>query len=130
MKKMSNLKWAALFAAVIALCLGVILVRGAAAKPGKYAEIRLNGELLRVLSLSGEYEIDIDCGCGTNRLRVENGRVAVIAADCPDKLCVKRGYIGSGAVPLVCLPHKLTVTVTGGGEVNAVTGSSKGGRAL
>ena len=35
-------------------------------------------------------------------------------ADCPDRLCVKQGSISKNGESIVCLPHKVIVTVTGG----------------
>ena len=42
----------------------------------------------------------------------QDGRnVRMIAADCPDKVCVDTGWIGNGAVPIVCLPHHLVIRI-------------------
>ena len=44
---------------------------------------------------------------GFNVVEVENGRVRVTDADCPDKLCIKQSE--SGILPIVCLPHRLVI---------------------
>ena len=48
---------------------------------------------------------------GVNRLAVRDGQIACIYADCPDQICVKQGYIGSQTETIVCLPHRMIVTL-------------------
>lgn len=59
----------------------------------------------------------------TNTILVEPGRIRVSEAGCPDQICVHQGYISDGTVPIVCLPNKLIIEITGGGEaLDAATG--------
>ena len=51
-----------------------------------------------------------------NTIAVENGEVRVAAADCPDQTCVKMGALRSRALPIVCLPHHLTIRFVDGAE--------------
>ena len=51
---------------------------------------------------------------GTNTVQVEPGRIRVSAADCPDQVCVHQGWISTGVVPIVCLPHQIVIEITGG----------------
>ncbi len=44
-------------------------------------------------------------------IRVEPGRIAVTAADCPDKVCVDAGWRSDSASPIVCLPHRLVIRI-------------------
>lgn len=75
------------------------------------AEIRLNGVIIREVPLSEDCEFVVECGTGTNTITVRNGEICVSAADCPDKVCVHTGAISGGAVPIVCLPHRLEIRV-------------------
>ena len=47
---------------------------------------------------------------------MEQGRIRVSQADCPDQVCVDQGWIADGTVPIVCLPHKLVIEIVGGGS--------------
>lgn len=88
------------------------------------AEIVQDGKLLqRILLKKGDQARDfiIEYKGGYNRLRVEDGRIAVIDADCPDKDCVKRGWLKRPGDSAVCLPHKLVIRLTGESEVDGVT---------
>ena len=43
-----------------------------------------------------------------------NTAVRMIDAECPDKICVKTGAVSRSGQSIVCAPHKIVVTVTGG----------------
>ena len=77
------------------------------------AEIYQNSKLVKTVSLSENTEFTVYCEDGFNVVTVENGKICVSSADCPDKVCVRQGKI-SGAVPIVCLPHRLEIRVVNG----------------
>ncbi len=111
--------WIIIFSALCLICAIIILITD---RSGGAAVISLNGEAIRRVELDENQEFDIDLGDGEfNHISVRDGKIAVTDASCPDRLCVRRGYI-SGGVPIICLPHRLTVEVTDGGGVDAVTG--------
>ena len=98
--------------------LGVILIVSVAAMillrqgPANRANIYLDGELVETLDLSPvaePYSITIESEAGTNTITVENGRICVSSADCPDGSCIRQGWISGGATPIVCLPHRLII---------------------
>lgn len=50
---------------------------------------------------------------GLNIIMIENGKVSVIDANCPDKICVEHKEIDSVGETIICLPHKLIVEIAG-----------------
>ena len=52
---------------------------------------------------------------------VNNGKIRLIKASCPDKICEKTGYIGSSGQSIICVPNKITVSVVGSDESVDVT---------
>lgn len=48
---------------------------------------------------------------GRNVVVIEDGKVSVTEADCPDQVCVRHGPTDQTGDPIVCLPHKLVVEV-------------------
>ncbi|GBF34344.1 secreted protein [Desulfocucumis palustris] len=46
-------------------------------------------------------------------LRVEKGRIRFKEADCPDRICVRRGWLQNPGEIAVCLPNKAVVRITG-----------------
>lgn len=60
---------------------------------------------------------------GINMVLAEKGRIRVSEADCPDQICVHQGWISDGAVPIVCLPHRLMIEIVGaGGDLDGGAG--------
>jgi len=44
-----------------------------------------------------------------NEIKIENGKISISDADCPDHTCVKTGVLRTETMPIVCLPHKLVI---------------------
>ncbi|MBQ1270091.1 MAG: NusG domain II-containing protein [Clostridia bacterium] len=74
------------------------------------AVISVDGEEVYRILLSEDRVIELECG---NTVEIKDGRVRVSEADCPDLVCVGTGWIEDGSSAIVCLPHKLSVTVDG-----------------
>lgn len=111
-----------------ALLAGVCLISLAVLRltrtPGKTAEIRQGGKLIRTVSLGEDASFSVYApGGGSNTVTVSAGRVCVSAADCPDQTCVRQGWVSDSGTPIVCLPHQLTILVKGGEpNVDALAG--------
>lgn len=103
--KLSNKAYILVFSLIVALSAAAVFT--GAYKPHKTAKIFKNGKLIRTVDLAAvtvPYTIDID---GKNTILVEKGKISMKEAKCPDKLCVKTG----SRYPIVCLPHKVVITV-------------------
>ncbi len=82
----------------------------------KYAEISVDGEVIKTIVFDDTTIADpftIKTELGANIIEIVNGRLTIIEADCPDKLCVKDGPISEPGEILVCLPHKIVVEIKG-----------------
>lgn len=42
-----------------------------------------------------------------------NGGISIEDADCPDKICLKQGFINKPGQSIICLPHKLVIEIIG-----------------
>ncbi len=112
-------RWALIFLVLCLVCLAVWFGRIKQTKPGQVAEIRQGHKVVQIVDLMVDepYEITVKGEAGQyNVIRVEHGKIAVIDANCPDKLCIHQGFIESGATPIVCLPHQLMITIHGKAE--------------
>lgn len=58
-----------------------------------------------------------------NLLMISGGAALVSDADCPDRLCVSQREICKKGESIICLPHKLVITIDSDkeGELDAVT---------
>lgn len=77
-----------------------------------HAVILQNNKVIYSFDLSKEedrsFRIESTDG-GWNEVMIENGKICISDADCPDKTCVHTGFLRSEGVPIVCLPHKLVI---------------------
>ena len=117
MTKTAKLVLGALIACVL-VCGGALFLPK---ENGTMARITRDGNLLYEIDLRKETKqryIDITAEDGTilNRISVELGRIRVEHANCPDQICVNQGWIHDNALPIVCLPNKLIIEITGGEE--------------
>ncbi len=76
---------------------------------GGSAVITIDGTAVRTVPL------DKDCTFEENGIsfEVKNGKIAVTSSPCEDGICERTGFISSTAQTIVCVPEKMTVTVTG-----------------
>ncbi len=71
-------------------------------------EIPLSSSTLpKTITVNGKDE-------GENTVVIEEGRVSISHANCPDQICVNQGWITDSTLPIVCLPHQVIVEIVGG----------------
>lgn len=85
---------------------------------GTIAEIYQNGTLMQSISLDSVTEpytftVTGENGC-RNEVEVRPGSIGIISADCPDKLCVRQGFIHTSLLPVTCLPNRLVIQIRSG----------------
>ena len=90
---------------------------------GKTVHIDVNGSTAYVLPLEKDRTISVAGPRGKTIVEIFGRKVRIVDSPCPDKLCVKQGWIQKGS--LVCLPNSVTVLVKGtdtsAEEIDAVT---------
>lgn len=106
--------WIIVIAAVLLLSVAasafVLLYHGA----GNTVSVTQDGKVIKRINLdtvTSPYEFVVTGENGSNTVRVEQGRICVTDASCPDHVCVNTGWISDGAIPIVCLPNKLVIQV-------------------
>lgn len=85
---------------------------------GNFVEIKKEGKTEYILPLGDDAEILIS-GC---TVRVSSGKVSVVSATCPDKVCEKTGEISKAGEIIVCLPNRVEVSVVGESMYDAIAG--------
>ena len=80
---------------------------------GARALIWVNGKVERTVSLKKEQEFTLTTPEGhTLSFEVKEGRIRFVSSDCPDKICVNTGFIGTPAQTAVCMPNRVSITIT------------------
>jgi hypothetical protein len=88
------------------------------------ADIIQDGKVIRSLRLRPgmpPQEFTIERDGGWNKIRVEGEKIAVVDANCPDKYCVRRGWLKEPGSSAVCAPHRLEIRISGKSRVDGVT---------
>ena len=113
--------FAILALALVLAALPLLLLIPADAAPAEVL-VRQDGRLLRTLPLDTDCTVEFATAHGVNVVEISGGTVRIPRADCPDGTCTRMGPIRRTGETLVCLPHRLTVEITGTDEsVDAVT---------
>lgn len=86
-------------------------------------------ELIAVVTRDGKRVAEVDLNKVTEpqyihledgiqlTVEVEKGRIRVLDADCPDKICVKYGWLTKPGDQAICLPSKTIVKIQGEGRL-------------
>lgn len=110
--------------AVVAVALGLMaLTRLLLPGDDLRVVIRRDGAIVYDAPLSQDASVPVQGEWGYNLVRIEDGSVWIVEADCRDQLCIHQGHMDAKNIAtrsmgntIVCLPHRLTVTLSGAGE--------------
>lgn len=119
---MTHKKFAIILGSVIIAAFIFLLFGTKPSNNSKIAEVFSDGNLIRRIDLStitDNYEFTVDYSGHSNTVAVKNGSISVVAADCPDRICVHTGEIRYGSAPIVCLPNKLMIKIVGSDNEDA-----------
>ncbi len=105
---------------VLFLALGVFFVFKITQKNGNLVTVSVDGEIIAQYPLDTDIVKEIETASGNNTLIIKNGEAFVSNADCPDKLCVNYKPISKTGESIICLPHKLAITVESNSQSNGV----------
>lgn len=90
-----------------------------------YAVIKIDGKIIQTIDLTAvksqkKWKVYPKTG-EYNLIEVLPGKIRIEDANCPNKICVKEGWISQAGQILVCLPHKLMINIEGNNNtVNSV----------
>ena len=105
---------------LISLLFGVYLF---AFRPeGDTVRVTIDGKLYGVYAIDEDRIEEIYTAEDTarhNRLVIRDGKAYMESASCPDGICVGHRPISRSGESIVCLPNRVVVTVTAGGQNDA-----------
>lgn len=107
---------------VIIAAAAFLIINFAVKKDGSYAVIKVDGNVIKTLDLnSGETTIEVNgYQGGVNKVVINDGKVSMTEADCPDELCVKTDKISRVGETIVCLPHRVVVEIKGSQDDDSI----------
>ncbi len=78
------------------------------------AEISVDGDVVARLDLDTDQDIIITSAeDGFNHVFIEDSKVWVEEANCPNQDCVRQGKISHDGEVIWCAPHRMSVTILG-----------------
>lgn len=115
MKKKDWILGVGVISAALLLLAGMNIVQRVQAKEnqtqGSQVVITVDGEVYGKYDLSEDQVIEVKKDDFYNRIRIEDDKVYMEEADCPDGYCEEQGKISDRTQTIVCLPHKLVVEI-------------------
>ena len=95
-----------------------------AARPGAMVLVEVDGQVRHKAGLKNATTFSVQGAVGELVVEIREGTVAVIRADCPNKICVRTGRRGRSGDVIVCVPNMTIIRIVGEKEagVQAVTG--------
>ena len=126
MKKIINKVFILLIICLILSFISFILIK--MPSKGTIANIYKDGVCIKSIDLSkvtSPYEINLTYDDEVNIISVEKNKIAVIDANCNDKICINQGYISNTIAPIVCLPHKIIIKIEESPKISEIDGISQ-----
>ena len=88
------------------------------------ATITAEGKVLQTIDLdpaAARQIIQISGRLGAATVEVADGKIRMLASNCPEQTCVKQSWIQTPGSTIVCLPGEIIIHVDGAATVDAVT---------
>lgn len=76
---------------------------------GSTAVIKCGGETVETVDLKTAKNEKREV-CGTV-IEIRDGEIGFVKSDCPDKTCVKTGFISKKGEKAVCMPNRVTIEI-------------------
>lgn len=110
-EKVISIRDFVLILAVIIVALICLLFMKVNAGNGRKVKVMADGKVVHEMSIAVDEEYTVIQDDKTNTVIVENGKVRVEDASCPDKICEKHIPISMNGETIICLPNKVVVEV-------------------
>ena len=83
------------------------------AREGRLYIIEMNGESIYRLPLSSDTLITLETKTGNISIQTKDGRVRVSESSCPQKICIKTGWVKRPGEVIICIPNRTVVRIEG-----------------
>jgi hypothetical protein len=97
------------------------LLRETAQASGRWAIVRLDGQIVHQLSLAKDQEVTVVGPVGETVIQVQGGRVRVLRSPGAQEICMRQGWIHKPGEALICLPNHVTIEIPGDSGIDAIS---------
>lgn len=100
---------------VVAIIVGIIVffLYFVGGESGQYVQVEIDGKIVDTIKLDEDFEKEYKNSEDSNTLEIKDGKATMISANCPDGICVNHKPIYRKGESIICLPHKMVVTIIG-----------------
>ena len=106
-----------ILAVTAAVLIGFLILAATGGAAGTEVVVTVNDSEYARLPLDRDAELTLDDGHGgTNLLVIRGGEAYVAEANCHNQVCVDTGRISGEGELIVCLPHKVVISIEGSNE--------------
>lgn len=107
---------------VLLLCVaGSFVAKNLLDSPGSIVIIELKDKPVYKGDLMEDRKVTIKGDYGDVRIQIKDGKVAVVYAECPNKVCVRTGWRSLSGESIICVPNRVIIRILGE-ETNDVRG--------
>lgn len=110
-EKVISIRDFVLILSVITVALICLLFMKMNSENGRKVKVMADGKVVHEMSIAVDEEYTVIQDDKMNTVIVENGKVRVEDASCPDKICEKHIPISMNGETIICLPNKVVVEV-------------------
>jgi hypothetical protein len=113
-----------LFAVLVCLTAASFGVKNIFASEGSIVIIELAGNAVYKGDLLENRKVTVTGKFGDVRIQIRDGKVGVVSAECPNKVCVRTGWRSLAGESIICVPNRVLVKILGerSNVVRGVTG--------
>jgi len=83
--------------------------------------IQVDGKDFLRLSLNENRIVRVSGPIGISIVEIKDRRVRMLSSPCPDKLCIKEGYIDKTGQVIICIPNRIVIKIEGKAGLDALT---------
>ncbi len=78
--------------------------------------IYVSGKKITTIPARGDTVFSVNGAMGKMIIQMKNGKIRVIHSNCPEKICIRTGFIYKTGQSIACVPNKLIIVAEGKGK--------------
>jgi len=88
---------------------------------GESVRVVCRGNTVAEVALLSDTTLTIESAVGPTLIRISEGSVFVVEANCPQKICIATGRISKPGRAIICAPGRVAIIVEGNEKYDGIT---------
>ncbi len=89
------------------------MLLGGGGAPGNAVLIEVNQKEVARLPLASDQVTSVQGPLGVTQVQVRDGQARILRSPCPNKVCIKSGFIRYADRLIACIPNRVVVRIVG-----------------